>query len=202
MLGPLNISVSSGELVFVTGGNGSGKSTLARLFTGLYGPTKGELMWDGQVVTAEHRDGYRQLWSGVFSELHLFDRLYGLGGMRNETQARSLLARLGLGRMVRIENGAFSTTDLSRGQQKRLALMVALLEDRPMYLFDEWAADQDPEFRRVFYRELLPELRAQAKPRVITHDDRLLRCGRSRDPAPGRGVIDESDSAIRTVLEA
>ena len=202
-LGPLNISLRPGELVFVTGGNGSGKSTLARLLTGLYGPTEGELIWDGDVVTPERRDTYRQLWSGVFSELALFDRLYGLGGMRNEAEARKLLTRLGLGRIVRIDNGVLSTTDLSRGQSKRLALMVALLEDRPMYLFDEWAADQDPEFRRVFYRDLLPELRARGKTVVvITHDDRYFDAADRIIQLQDGRVVDESDSDVRTVLEA
>jgi putative ATP-binding cassette transporter len=202
-LGPLNISLRPGELVFVTGGNGSGKSTLARLLTGLYGPTEGELLWDGEPVTAERRDTYRQLWSGVFSELSLFDRLYGLGGMRNEAEARKLLSRLGLGRIVRIDDGVLSTTNLSRGQSKRLALMVALLEDRPLYLFDEWAADQDPEFRRVFYRELLPELRAQGKTVVVvTHDDRYFDAADRVIQLQDGRVVEESDSDVRTVLEA
>lgn len=203
VLGPLNISLRPGELVFVTGGNGSGKSTLARVLTGLYGPTEGELIWDGEAVTPERRDTYRQLWSGVFSELIVFDRLYGLGGMRNENEARNLLHRLGLGRIVRIENGVLSNTNLSRGQSKRLALMVALLEDRPMYLFDEWAADQDPEFRRVFYRELLPQLRAQGKAViVITHDDRYFDAADRVIQLQDGRVVDEDDSDVRTVLEA
>jgi putative ATP-binding cassette transporter len=123
--------------------------------------------------------------------------------MRNEAQARNLLARLGLGRIVRVENGAFSTTQLSRGQRKRLALVVALLEDRPMYLFDEWAADQDPELRRMFYRELLPELRAQGKAVVvITHDDRYFDAADRVIQLQNGRVINESDSSIRTVLEA
>jgi putative ATP-binding cassette transporter len=203
VLGPVNFSVRPGELLFVTGGNGSGKSTLARVLTGLYAPTEGELCWDGKPVKAEQLDEYRQLWSGVFSDLCLFDRLYGLGGMRNEGQARSLLHRLGLGRIVRVENGVISNTNLSRGQSKRLALMVALLEDRPMYLFDEWAADQDPEFRRVFYRELLPELRAQGKAVVvITHDDRYFDAADRVIQLQDGRVVDESDSDVRTVLEA
>lgn len=203
VLGPIDLVLRPGELVFVTGGNGSGKSTLARLLTGLYAPTEGELLWDGEVVTAARRDAYRQLWSGVFSELCLFDRLYGLGGMRNEARARALLARFGLHRIVHIEDGTLSTTDLSSGQRKRLALMVALLEDRPVYLFDEWAADQDPEFRRAFYQELLPELRDEGKAvLVVTHDDRYFdaadRVIRLQD---GRAV-DEADSSVRNVREA
>jgi putative ATP-binding cassette transporter len=173
------------------------------VLTGLYGPTEGELIWDGEAVTAERRDTYRQLWSGLFSELQLFDRLYGLFGMRNEAQARSLLQRLGLARIVQVGNGKLSTHNLSRGQQKRLALLVGLLEDRPVYLFDEWAADQDPEFRRTFYRELLPELRAQGKAVVvITHDDRYFDAADRLIQLQDGRVIEESDSSVRAVLEA
>ena len=72
-------------------------------------------------------------------------------------------------------DGVFSTTRLSRGQRKRLALVTAYLEDRPIYLFDEWAADQDPLFRRVFYQRLLPELKRRGKTVVaVTHDDRYF----------------------------
>lgn len=203
VLGPIDLDLRPGELVFITGGNGSGKSTLARVLTGLYSATEGELLWDGAPVTQELRDTYRQLWSGVFSELSVLDRLYGLGGMRNEAKARALLQRLGLARIVRMENGVFSTASLSRGQSKRLALMVALLEDRPMYLFDEWAADQDPELRRMFYRELLPELREQGKAVVvITHDDRYFDAADRVVHLQDGRVVDEDDSDVRTVLEA
>jgi putative ATP-binding cassette transporter len=107
--------------------------------------------------------------------LHLFDRLYGLPGAQTEARARELLARLGLSGIVRIENGEISPLDLSTGQRKRLALCVALLEDRPMLLFDEWAADQDPGLREVFYREILPALRDEGKSVVVvTHDDRYF----------------------------
>ena len=71
--------------------------------------------------------------------------------------------------------GEFNTVDLSTGQRKRLALIVSLLEKRPILLLDEWAADQDPEFRRKFYFDLLPALhRAGVTVVVVTHDDRYL----------------------------
>jgi putative ATP-binding cassette transporter len=172
-LGPLSLRLSPGEIVFVTGGNGSGKSTLAKLLTGLYEPSGGELSWDGRPVTAANRDAYRQLFSAVFSEFHVFDELYGLPRTDIDARAQALLAELGLSRVVRIEGGVLSSVDLSRGQRKRLALLTALLEDRPVYVFDEWAADQDPEFKQVFYRRLLPQLKERGKAVVaITHDDR------------------------------
>jgi putative ATP-binding cassette transporter len=174
-LGPLSLTIKRGELTFIAGGNGSGKSTLARLLTGLYAPVEGALVCDGVEIGDADRDGYRQLWSAVFSEQHLFDRLYGLDAPAIDARAQKLLPRLGLEGVVRIDAGRWSTLQLSRGQQKRVALLVALLEDRPFYLFDEWAAEQDPDFRRIFYREVLPELRQHGKGVVvITHDDRYF----------------------------
>jgi putative ATP-binding cassette transporter len=157
------------------GGNGSGKTTLGRVLSGLYAPTSGALRWDGAEVTVEALDRYRQLWSVVFSDPHLFDRLYGLESAELDGRAARLLERLGLAPVLGVQAGAFSRLELSQGQRKRVAMLVALLEDRPCYLFDEWAADQDPDWKRTFYRELLPELKRRGKAVVvITHDDRYF----------------------------
>lgn len=175
VLGPVSLSVSPGEVLFITGGNGSGKSTLAKLLCGLYEPEQGALCWNGDAVRFDNRDRYRQLWSTVFSEFHVFDRFYGIDPRVLQPRADELLERLGLSDVARIDEGALSSVELSRGQRKRLALLAALIEDRSAYLFDEWAADQDPEFKRVFYRELIPELRARGKAVVVvTHDDRYF----------------------------
>ncbi len=172
-LGPLDLTIEPGELIFVVGGNGSGKTTLAKLLLGLYEPEGGEVRLDGERVTAENRDRYRQQFSAVFSDFFLFNSLLGLESSRLDEDARRYLERLRLDRKVRIEGGDLSTTDLSQGQRKRLALLTAYLEDRSIYLFDEWAADQDPMFKEVFYLQILPELKARGKTVVvISHDDR------------------------------
>jgi putative ATP-binding cassette transporter len=174
-LGPLSLQLAPGEVVFIAGGNGSGKTTLGRVLLGLYEPDSGELLWDGQRVTSHNVDSYRQLWSAVFSDAHLFDQLYGIDLEQRERLAGELTTKLGLQGVVRVEDGRFSSLAVSQGQRKRIGLLVALLEDRPFYLFDEWAADQDPEWKRIFYRELLPELRGRGKGVVaITHDDRYF----------------------------
>ncbi|QGZ64562.1 cyclic peptide export ABC transporter [Paraburkholderia acidisoli] len=173
-LGPLDLAFEAGELVFLVGGNGSGKTTFAKLLVGLYAPEAGRILVDGVAVEAATRAAYRQRFSVVFSDFHLFDSLLGLPPER-DAEARALLAALQLDHKVRIENGTFSTLALSQGQRKRLALLVAMLEDRPFYVFDEWAADQDPAFKDVFYRTLLPQLKALGKTvLVITHDDRYF----------------------------
>ncbi|MGS0897328.1 cyclic peptide export ABC transporter [Burkholderia stagnalis] len=174
-LGPVDLAFGPGELVYLIGGNGSGKTTLAKLLVGLYAPEHGRILLNGEPVDEAGRERYRQHFSVVFNDFFLFDSLLGMKLDGLDDHAKALLESLHLDHKVRIENGAFSTTELSQGQRKRLALLVACLEDRPFYVFDEWAADQDPLFKEVFYRTLLPRLRAKGKTvLVITHDDRYF----------------------------
>jgi putative ATP-binding cassette transporter len=174
-LGPINLSFRPGELVFLVGGNGSGKSTLAKVITGLYPPEQGVISVDGRVVDERTRDDYRQYFSAVFADFYLFDNLLGTPGPELDTQAREYLELLHLDHKVKVADGRLSTTQLSSGQRKRLALLNAYLEDRPFYLFDEWASDQDPLFKELFYTQLLPDLKARKKTiLVITHDDQYF----------------------------
>jgi putative ATP-binding cassette transporter len=174
-LGPINLNFRPGEIVFLVGGNGSGKSTLAKIVSGLYAPEAGEIRLDGELITDRNRDDYRQLFSAVFSDFYLFDNLLGLNRGDLDKQAQAYLRMLHLNHKVKINNGELSTTSVSQGQRKRLALLTAYLEDRPFYLFDEWASDQDPQFKNVFYTELLPELKTRGKTvLVITHDDKYF----------------------------
>ncbi len=175
VIGPLDLTFHQGELVFIVGGNGSGKSTLAKIVTGLYPPETGEIRLDGRLVTDVNRDDYRQLFSTVFADFHLFETLLGLRSRDLDLQAGEYLEQLHLNHKVKISDGRLSTTSLSSGQRKRLALLTAYLEDRPFYVFDEWAADQDPLFKKIFYCQLLPELKRRGKTiLVITHDDRFF----------------------------
>jgi putative ATP-binding cassette transporter len=172
VLGPVSFKLNPGEVVFLIGGNGSGKSTLALLLVGLLVPNMGAIRLGGRLVVDSNREAYRQHFSAVFSDFFLFERLLGLSAERLDGDAEAYLKLLRLDKKVRIRNGVFSTLDLSLGQRKRLALLVAYLEDRPFYVFDEWAADQDPAFKKIFYTEILPSLKARGKTVVaITHDD-------------------------------
>lgn len=171
-IGPLDLTLRRGELLFLTGGNGSGKSTTLKLLCGLYEPTAGSVRVDGAPVTQDTLQAYREIFSSVFTDFHLFPRAYGVE-QADPAQVQALLARLDLADKVSFADGAFSTQALSTGQRKRLALAVALLEDRPILLLDEFAADQDAAHRDMFYHVLLPELKREGKTVVaVTHDDR------------------------------
>src|SRR6201993_1629975 len=173
-IGPIDFTLQQGELVFIIGGNGSGKSTFLRVLSGLYPPDSGEVLLDGRPVTDANRDEYRGLMSAIFFDYHLFQRLYGIADA-DPSDVNRLLTQFRLADKTALSNGEFRTLDLSGGQRRRLALIVSLLEKRPIMLLDEWTAEQDPEFRLKFYDELLPDrMRAGATIVVITHDDRYL----------------------------
>ncbi len=171
-IGPIDLTFEPGQLVILAGGNGSGKTTLAKLLVGLYAPESGVIRVDGQEIGEAERDAYRQHFSVVFSDFFLFDRLLGFDATQVDEHAQQYLHKLQLDHKLDIQQGVFSTTDLSQGQRKRLALLTSYIEDRSFYVFDEWAADQDPLFKRFFYEELLPELKQRGKMVLaISHDD-------------------------------
>jgi len=171
-LDPFNLTLNSGEIIFITGGNGSGKTTLALLLAGLYKPEKGQVTLNGSVCSGEEGSHFRQHFSAVFTDFCLFEQLLNNEDPALAEKARDYLAHLQLDHKVTINDGKLSTLELSTGQRKRLALLGSYLEDRPCYLFDEWAADQDPLFKQFFYTRILPDLKSRQKMIIaITHDD-------------------------------
>jgi putative pyoverdin transport system ATP-binding/permease protein len=175
MLGPISLSLQPGELLFIIGGNGSGKSTLAKLITGLYAPQSGEIQLNGKSVNQDNVEWYRQHFSAVFSDFYLFDSYLGFDRDTLDREVEDYLKQLQLSHKVSVKDGVLSTTNLSQGQRKRLALLETYLEDRPIYIFDEWASDQEPRFRELFYKQMLPGLKERNKiVIVITHDDRYF----------------------------
>ncbi|MRG98514.1 cyclic peptide export ABC transporter [Polyangium spumosum] len=175
-VGPLSLDIEPGEVVFLVGGNGSGKSTLLKVLTGLYPRSGGELRVSGVLVQPENVAAYREMISAIYSDFHLFSKLYGM--LDAEPGAvRALIAEMGLQGKTSFEGQQFTRRALSSGQRRRLATIMTLLEDRPVYVFDEWAADQDPGFRRYFYEELVPALKGRGKTVIaVTHDDRYFHC--------------------------
>lgn len=173
-VGPINFKISAGEIVFIVGGNGSGKSTLLKMLTGLYYPTSGRIDVNGESLDRELYPDYREFFGIVFTDFHLFDRFYGAVDI-DEKQVRSLIKEMGLADKTKFRDGAFTNINLSTGQRKRLALINAIADGRQIYIFDELAADQDPEFRRHLYENLLPDLRRLGKTIVaVTHDDKYF----------------------------
>ncbi|HEY0838103.1 MAG TPA: cyclic peptide export ABC transporter [Azospirillum sp.] len=170
--GPFDLTLTRGETVFLVGGNGSGKSTVTRLLTALYPADAGVIRVDERPVGGRSIAGFRELFSAIFVDFHLFDRLYGLEDVDPDA-VNALIEEMGLAGKLRFADGRFTQLALSTGQRKRLALIAALLEDRPIYVFDEWSAEQDVHFREQFYTRILPGLKARGKTVVaVTHDER------------------------------
>ncbi|MFM8253143.1 MAG: cyclic peptide export ABC transporter [Planctomycetota bacterium] len=196
-LGPVNLQITRGEIVFLVGGNGCGKTTLIKLLTGLYQPAAGAIRIDGRDVTAADQESYRQLFTAVFDDGMVFDGLWGLSPAAVHEQAHQLLTDLQLDHAVQIIDRRFSTTELSRGQRKRLALLTAYIEDRSIYLFDEWAADQDPHFKRIFYEQLLPDLKQRGRTVIaITHDDRYFAVADRIIKVTDGQVVEQADRTL------
>ena len=174
-VGPITLRLEPGDIVFVTGGNGSGKTTTIRLLIGLYFATGGELRLNDEIVGLDRIETYRQIFGAIFADFHAFHKPYGLSAEQLavfEAQLRRLRIRDKLPADLR---AGYEPAKLSTGQRKRLALALAIAEDRAVFIFDEWAADQDPEFREMFYFKILPELAAQGKAVLaVTHDDRYF----------------------------
>lgn len=176
-VGPIDGEVRRGEILFLVGGNGSGKTTFLKLFTALYWPSQGAIRVDDRVIGPANIQSYRNLFSAIFSDFHLFDKLHGLREGAPE-RVNAVLRLMEISGKTAFVDGRFSTTHLSTGQRKRLALVVSYLEDKPVYVFDEVAADQDPQFRRYFYETMLPELKSAGKTIVVvSHDDRYFHVG-------------------------
>jgi putative ATP-binding cassette transporter len=173
-VGPLEGEVRHGELLFLIGGNGSGKTSFLKLFTALYQPTAGSILVDDMQIGPANVQSYRDLFAAIFSDFYLFEKLHGLAQVAPQ-RVNALLQLMGLAHKTAFSGGRFTHTHLSTGQRKRLALVVAYLEDKPVYVFDEVAADQDVQFRGYFYETLLPELKRVGKTVVVvTHDDRYF----------------------------
>ncbi|KPA13871.1 cyclic peptide transporter, partial [Candidatus Magnetomorum sp. HK-1] len=170
-IGPISISVKAGETLFITGGNGSGKSTLLKVITGLYPCSSGKVVLNNKEIDI---GCYRSLFSAIFFDYHLFDRFYGLKEI-NHQKVNELIKMMQLENKVKFEKNRFTSIHLSTGQRKRLALIMSIVTDKPVAIFDEWAAHQDPEFRNKFYETILPQLKKQGKAIiVVSHDENFF----------------------------
>ncbi|KJZ03816.1 cyclic peptide export ABC transporter [Pseudoalteromonas piscicida] len=192
-LKPVSLNFEKGKIYFIVGGNGSGKSTLSKLISFHYRPTKGCVQFDDTVVTENNLMQMREKVGVIFSNYHLFKKLYIPTEKIDREKVQQYMETFKLTGKTELVGNIFTTTKLSDGQRRRLALLVALMEDKDIYIFDEWAADQDPEFKDFFYTQVLPELKAQGKLVVaITHDDRYFNCADS--------VIKMESGAVKSMM--
>ncbi len=193
-IGPISFELKRGEMLFIRGGNGSGKSTFVKIFTHLYKADSGTTMVDNTPVDQHNIKNFQNMFAIILTDFHLFDRIYGVDNIDFE-RLEVLLEMMDLSNKVKYENDHFSNINLSTGQRKRLALVMALMEDKPIYLLDEWAADQDPQFRKYFYMKILPELKAQGKTVLaVTHDDHYFHVA-DRVCSMSQGVFQNTNNA-------
>lgn len=170
-LGPISLSINRGDTIFIVGGNGSGKSTFINILSGLYIPTSGNIYLNGKIICNDNQN-YQGLMSTIFTDSHLFTSNYENYSLENNKDFEQLVKLMNLNNAVQMDEGYSIMGKLSKGQSKRMAMILALLENHPILVLDEWAADLDPHFRKYFYEKILPELKTKAKTIVaVTHDE-------------------------------
>jgi putative ATP-binding cassette transporter len=169
-LNNINLKLVKGARLFVEGGNGSGKSTLIKLICGLYRPQTGDIYYQGKLLKDSDLNEYRDNFAVVLTDSYLFEDLSHLDKEQLQ-QADFYLKMVEMDHKVSIQNGVFDTIDLSEGQKKRLQLVHMLMEDKEIYIFDEWVAYQDIHSKEIFYTKVLPHLKEKGKVVInIAHD--------------------------------
>ena len=168
----VNLEIKRGEITFIIGKNGSGKSTLINLLCGLIRPSSGEIYLDSTKIDERNLQSYQAKISAIFADFYLFSQTLSHNGFASQSEIDELLALLEIDKKVSVIDNKLSTTQLSTGQRKRLSLLIAILEHRSILILDEWAADQDPLFKRKFYKEILPFLQSKGISIIaVSHDD-------------------------------
>ncbi len=197
-IGPVSLHIEKNDVIFIYGGNGSGKTTLVLSLLGLQEPHSGTFYFNGAPLDEESRKKYKSLFSVVFNDFYLFDEFYSIKEL-DVAKANEYLQLFEIEEKVSIVDNHFSTIELSTGQRKRLALITALLENKPILVMDEWAADQDPHFRKKFYQEIVPGLKADGFTIIaITHDDAYYHHADKLYKMEYGKLIDESAAYIKT----
>ena len=176
-----SFTIGSGEWVAITGPSGSGKSTLVNLLGCLDTPTSGKLTIDGEEVHAmssTELDRFRADKIGfVFQQFHLIPYLSALENvmlaqyfhsMTNAADARAALERVGLG--ARADH---LPSELSGGEQQRVCIARALINDPPILLADEPTGNLDAANQKIV-ADLLRDLHRNGHTIVmVTHDPEM-----------------------------
>lgn len=186
----VNLSIEEGEIFVIMGLSGSGKSTLVRLLNRLIEPTRGEVLIDGENITAMSDAALRQVRrskiSMVFQSFALMPHLtvldnaaFGLALAGVPAQERHAAARRALAQ-VGLANWVDSYPDaLSGGMKQRVGLARALASDPDILLMDEAFSALDPLIRTEMQDELIRLQGEQRRTIVfISHDlDEAMRIG-------------------------
>lgn len=175
-LGPINLKINQGEVLFIVGGNGSGKSTFINVLTGLYKPTGGNI-----ILNDSHHhnieNNLQNSMTAIFTDNHIFSHNYDDYKLEQNKEYVELLKIMRLNEVIKDDKEESARRKFSKGQGKRISMIFALLESKPILVLDEWAADQDPHFRKYFYEELIPKLKREGKTIIaVTHDDAYFNC--------------------------
>ncbi len=183
ILHPLDLSVAPRQVVAITGPSGSGKSTLLGLIAGLDSPSTGRIAIDGTDITALDEDGLARLRGRrigfVFQFFHLLPSLTALENVLvpmeiarvkgARARAAELLAEVGLS-----ERGHHYPSQLSGGEQQRIAIARALANDPPLLLADEPTGNLDSTTGAHVISLLLDVNRQRGTTLVlVTHDPEL-----------------------------
>ncbi|ASW74375.1 cyclic peptide transporter [Chryseobacterium piperi] len=169
-LSNINLNIQKGEVIFIVGGNGSGKSTFINILTGLYDHKEGEITLNDERL--QSKKVLQGLISPVFTDNYVFSHNYDHYQLENNKKYESLLELMEMQKVVSNTKEESARRNFSKGQSKRMSLIFALLEERPVLVLDEWAADQDPHFRKYFYEVLVPKFKKEGKTIIaVTHDD-------------------------------
>ena len=200
-LGPVNFTVNEGEMIFIVGGNGSGKSTFINVLTGLYEPSEGQILLNDKII--EGNSKRQDLIAAVFTDNHIYSKNYDEYTLQDNEEYQKLLKIMEMDKVVADDNEESARRSFSKGQGKRMSLIFALLENKPILVLDEWAADQDPHFRKYFYENLLPKLKEQGKTIIaVTHDDAYFKYADRIIKFDYGQIIMDKEVSRETVLDA
>jgi len=168
----LSFEVKRGETFGFLGSNGSGKTTTLRALLGIYRPTSGRLLIDGETFTPEHsrRLGYLPEERGLYRKesvidvMSYFGRLKGLSKEAARTWSLEYLERVEIG-----DKAKTRVDKLSGGQQQKVQLGVTIMNQPELLILDEPTKGFDPVNRRLLMNIIDEQRAAGATVLMVTH---------------------------------